>query len=79
MQAKHGEATQEHSFMISNKELHEQIFANNIVKSLLDQIENPKEKEKTVRAIEGMLEQLQGKANGLAQAYEEIAKKQRSE
>ena len=64
--------------MISNKELREQIFSNQIIKSLLGQIEDENEKEKTVVAIKGMLDQLQGKFNGLSQSYEEIAKKQGS-
>lgn len=61
--------------MISNKQLQEQIFANEMIKSLLSQIEDPKEKEKTVKAIEGMLEQLQGGFSTLAQKMEEAAKK----
>lgn len=64
--------------MISNKELCEQILSNQLIKDLLGQIEDENEREKTVVAIEGMLDQLQGKFNGLSQAYEEIAKKQRS-
>ena len=61
------------------KNLHEQVFANSILKGILEQIEDPKEKEKTVKAIEGLLDQMQGKFNGLSAAYEEIAKKQGKE
>lgn len=64
--------------MLSNKELREQVLSNQIIKSLLEQIEDANEREKTVTAIHGMLDQLQGKFNGLSQAYEEIAKKQDS-
>lgn len=63
--------------MLSNKELREQVLSNQIIKSLLEQIDK-NEREKTVTAIHGMLDQLQGKFNGLSQAYEEIAKKQGS-
>lgn len=58
------------------QDLQEHIFANTVVKGLLEQIEDPKEKEKTVIAIKGMLQLLQGKVDGLSKAYEEIAKKQ---
>lgn len=64
--------------MLTNKELREQVLTNQVLKSLLEQIQDPNEREKTVIAIEGMLDQLQGKFNGLSQAYEEIAKKQGS-
>jgi hypothetical protein len=64
--------------MLSNKDLREQVFSNQIIKSLLEQIEDKNEREKTVIAINGMLDQLQGKFNGLSQAYEEISKKQGS-
>lgn len=62
--------------MLSNKELREQVLSNQTIKSLLEQIEDANEREKTVTAINGMLDLLQGKFNGLSQAYEEIAKKQ---
>jgi hypothetical protein len=58
------------------QDLQEHIFTNSVVKGLLEQIEDPKEKEKTVIAIKGMLQLLQGKVDGLSKAYEEIAKKQ---
>jgi rhamnogalacturonyl hydrolase YesR len=61
------------------KNLHEQVFENAILKGILEQIENPKEKEKTIKAIQGLLDQMQGKFNGLSSAYEEIAKKQGKE
>ena len=61
------------------KNLHEQVFANAILKGILEQIEDPKEKEKTLKAIEGLLDQMQGKFDGLSRAYEEIAKKQGKE
>jgi len=61
------------------KNIHEQIFANPVLKGILEQIEDPKEKEKTIKAIEGMLNEMQGKFNGLASAYEEISKKQGKE
>lgn len=61
------------------KNLHEQVLSNNILKGILEQIQDPKEKEKTVKAIEGLLDQMQGKFNGLSAAYEEIAKKQGKE
>lgn len=64
--------------MLTNKELREQVLTNQVIKSLLEQIEDANEREKTVIAIGGMLDQLQGKFNGLSQAYEEIAKKQGS-
>ena len=64
--------------MLSNKDLREQVFSNQIIKSLLEQIEDKNEREKTVIAIDGRLDQLQGKFNGLSQAYEEISKKQGS-
>lgn len=64
--------------MLTNKDLREQVLTNQVLKSLLEQIQDPNEREKTVIAIEGMLDQLQGKFNGLSQAYEEIAKKQGS-
>ena len=61
--------------MISKKELQEQIFANEMIKKLLEQIEDTNQKEQTVKAIEGMLEQLQGGFSTLAQKIEEAAKK----
>ena len=61
------------------KNLNEQVFANPILKGILDQIKDSKEREKTVIAIEGLLNEMQGKYNGLAAAYEEIAKKQGKE
>ncbi len=61
------------------KNLNEEIFSNSMITGLLGQIEDPKEREKTVRAILGILEQMHGKFDGLSQAYEELAKKQRSE
>jgi len=64
--------------MLTNKDLREQVLTNQVLKSILEQIQDPNEREKTVIAIEGMLDQLQGKFNGLSQAYEEIAKKQGS-
>lgn len=64
--------------MLTNKELREQVLTNQVLKSILEQIQDPNEREKTVIAIEGMLDQLQGKFNGLSQTYEEIAKKQGS-
>lgn len=64
--------------MITNKDLREQVFANELLKNILEQIKDENEREKTVTAINGMLDQLQGKFNGLSQAYEEISKKQGS-
>ena len=61
--------------MISKKELQEQIFANEMIKNLLGQIEDTNQKEQTVKAIEGMLEQLQDGFSTLAQKIEEAAKK----
>ena len=61
--------------MISNKELQEKIMSNQLIKNLLNQIQDPKEKEKTVSAIESMLEQLQGGFSTLAEKIEEAAKK----
>lgn len=60
------------------KNMHEKVFENEVLKRLLEQIKDPNEREKTVTAINGMLDQLQGKFNGLSQAYEEISKKQGS-
>lgn len=55
--------------------MQEQIFANEMIKKLLGQIEDTNQKEQTVKAIEGMLEQLQGGFSTLAQKIEEAAKK----
>lgn len=50
-------------------------MSNELIKNLLNQINDPKEKEKTVSAIENMLEQLQGGFSTLAEKMEEAAKK----
>jgi hypothetical protein len=39
-----------------------------LLKGILEQITDPLEREKTIKVIEGMLEQMQGKANGLVKA-----------
>lgn len=53
----------------------EQVMSNPLLKQLIEEIKDPKEKEKTLRIMEGMLEQLQGKVSGLTKAYEDISKK----
>lgn len=51
----------------------DKVMSNPILVSLLEQITNPEEKEKTLRVIEGMLQQMQGKADGLSKAYDDIS------
>lgn len=43
---------------------------------VLDDIKDKNEKEKTLKVIEGFLEELQGKANSLNAAYQAIKNKQ---
>jgi len=55
-----------------------QVLNNEIMKKVLESIEDKNEKEKTLKVIEGLLEELQGKANGLTAAYEAIKNKQKN-
>lgn len=48
------------------------------MKKVLDSIEDKNEKEKTLKVIEGLLEELQGKANSLTAVYEDIKNKQKN-
>jgi len=43
---------------------------------VFDDIKDKNEKEKTLKVIEGFLEELQGKVNGLSEAYQAIKNKQ---
>ena len=55
-----------------------QVLNNEIMKKVLDSIEDKNEKEKTLKVIEGLLEELQGKANSLTAVYEDIKNKQKN-
>jgi len=49
----------------------ERVLNNNLLKQVLEQIENSAEREKTLKAINGMLDEFQGKADGLLNSYQE--------
>lgn len=48
---------------------------NKFLLSLLNQM-NPAEKENTLSVINGLLEEMQGKSEGLTKAIQEVSKKQ---
>lgn len=50
---------------------------NKLLQSLLNSLTG-KEKESTLIVINGLLDEMQGKANGLAKAMEEVSKKEAS-
>jgi hypothetical protein len=60
---------------MSNVDIKSKVFENPMLKNVLEQIEDKSERDKTIRVLEGFLEQLQGRADGLTKAYQEIAKK----
>ena len=45
-------------------------------KGILQEIKDPTEKEKTIKAINGLLDEMQTKFNGFSTAFEEVTKKQ---
>ena len=45
--------------------------SNKLLEHVLNQIDDPYEKEKTLNAINGMLDQIQGKANNFLKTYQE--------
>jgi len=51
-------------------------MANPLLQYVLSQIDTPLERERTIAAITGMLEELQGKADGLLKSYNESNKKE---
>lgn len=55
----------------------EKVMENKILQSLLNSLTG-KEKESTLIVINGLLDEMQGKANGLAKAMEEVSKKEAS-
>jgi hypothetical protein len=52
----------------------EKVMENKILQSLLNSL-NDKEKESTLIVINGLLDEMQGKADGLAKAMQEASKK----
>jgi hypothetical protein len=58
-------------------DIKEKVMANPLITKLLSQLDE-KEKEKTILVVSGMLEELQGKADGLRKAIEEASKKEQS-
>lgn len=64
---------------MTNINIQEQVLSNSILKTVLEQIKDPKEKEKTLKLIEGMLSEIQGKVNGFATAIQEMSKKEEKE
>ena len=55
--------------------LKEKVMENKFLLSLLNQMK-PAEKENTLSVINGLLEEMQGKSEGLAKAIQEVSKKQ---
>lgn len=55
--------------------LKEKVMENKFLLSLLNQM-NPTEKENTLSVINDLLEDMQGKSEGLAKAIQEASKKQ---
>ena len=60
---------------MNNVDIKSKVFENPMLKNVLDQIEDKNEREKTIRVLEGFLQELQGRADGLAKAYQDISKK----
>lgn len=54
-----------------NHDIKQKVLSNKLLEHILNQIDNPVEKEKTLNAINGMLDQLQGKTNNFIKAYQE--------
>jgi hypothetical protein len=61
--------------MSINEDIKQKVLGNKLLQHVLEQIENPAEREKTLVAINGLLDELQGKTDGLIRAYEESNKK----
>lgn len=59
-----------------NNKIKDTVMANPLLQYVLSQIDTPLERERTVAAITGMLEELQGKADGLLKSYNESNKKE---
>jgi len=57
---------------MSNSNIKERVLNNNLLKQVLNQIENEAEREKTLNAINGMLDEFQGKADSLVKSYQDI-------
>ena len=55
--------------------LKEKVMENKFLLSLLNQM-NPAEKENTLSVINRLLEEMQGKSEGLTKAIQEVSKKQ---
>lgn len=54
---------------MDRSDIKNKVLDNPLLKYVLEQIEDPKEKEKTVRAINGLLDEIQGKTDGLIRSY----------
>ena len=61
---------------MNNVDIKSKVFENPMLKNVLDQIEDKNEREKTIRVLEGFLQEMQGRADGLTKAYQDISKKQ---
>jgi hypothetical protein len=59
-----------------NNDIKTKVLQDPLLIKLLENIQDKNEKEKTVKVIEGFLEELQGKANSLTSAYQAIKNKQ---
>jgi hypothetical protein len=59
-----------------NNKIKDTVMANPLLQYVLSQIDTPLERERTIAAITGMLEELQGKADGLLKSYNESNKKE---
>ena len=54
---------------MDRSDIKNKVLDNPLLKYVLEQIEDPKEKEKTVRAINGLLDEIQGKTDGLIRSH----------
>jgi hypothetical protein len=54
-----------------NSNIKQKVLTNKLLTQILEQIDNPVEREKTLHAINGLLDEIQGKANGLLKSYQE--------
>jgi len=52
-------------------EIKQKVLNNKILTQILEQIDNPVEREKTLYAINGLLDEIQGKTDNLLKSYQE--------
>ena len=62
--------------MTNNKDIKSKVYDHPLFKEVIDKIQDKEEKQKTLQAIENMLESLQTQTNKLVSDFESLKKKQ---